>query len=358
MSIYRRGKSYWIRFWFRGKEIRLPAKTRIKKEAEEYEKRERDRYNRIARGDRPRVTFEDAVTKFTTEYFAAKGLRGGTQKRYLTSLIALSEYFEGKFIDEITRAELKGYAAKRGRKARKDLDCLSSLMTYMVDEEVIEFNPVIPVKGKITPRPRRKTVFASPDEYKKLLKQALPELIPLIEFAKETGLREEEQLSLRHSHINAKLHECYVVDSKSGEPRTVPLSAHALAHIRAQRKYTKSPYVFNNREGKRYAFNVKGLPSFRRAFNGAVRRAGLKGFTWHCLRHTFATWAIKGLHPWQNGKPMPVERLQKWLGHKSISVTMRYAHLDISDLHDSANTTGTKTGTRAREYKKPNKKIA
>lgn len=358
MSVYKRGKVWWIRFQSGGNTIRQPAKTRNKREAEEFEKRLRDQYNRIARGDRPRVTFADAVDKFTTEYFTNKGLRQGTQERYLTSLLALTDHFNGMFVDEITRPELVDYANKRGKKARKDLDCLSSMMTYMVDCEVIDFNPVIPVKGKITARPRRKTIFASPEGYKRLIRASLAELVPLVEFAKETGLRAEEQFSLTHPQINLKLHECYITDSKSGEPRTVPLSAKAEAQIRSQKRYAYSPYVFNNHEGKRYAWNVKGLPCFRRAFNGAVRRAKLpKGFTWHCLRHTFATWAIKGLHPWQNGDSMPIERLQKWLGHKDIQMTQRYAHLDVADLHAEAGT-GTKVVTGARESKRGNKRVA
>jgi hypothetical protein len=48
------------------------------------------------------------------------------------------------------------------------------------------------------------------------------------------------------------------------------------------------------------------------------RRAGLPGRSWHTLRHTFATHAARfGVNPW---------RLQAWLGHSTISMTMRYVH--------------------------------
>lgn len=58
----------------------------------------------------------------------------------------------------------------------------------------------------------------------------------------------------------------------------------------------------------------------------------LQNLTWHDLRHTFASYAIKGLHSWQNGMPMPITKLKKWLGHSDIKMTMRYSHLDTTDL--------------------------
>ena len=48
------------------------------------------------------------------------------------------------------------------------------------------------------------------------------------------------------------------------------------------------------------------------------RRAGLPERSWHALRHTFATHAARfGVNPW---------RLQAWLGHSTINMTMRYVH--------------------------------
>ena len=48
------------------------------------------------------------------------------------------------------------------------------------------------------------------------------------------------------------------------------------------------------------------------------RQAGLPERSWHTLRHTFATHAARfGVNPW---------RLQAWLGHSTITMTLRYVH--------------------------------
>lgn len=67
-------------------------------------------------------------------------------------------------------------------------------------------------------------------------------------------------------------------------------------------------------------------------YRAMIKSLLLEDLTWHDLRHTFPTYAIKGIHNWQNGNPMPITKLQKWLGHKDIKMTMRYAHLDVTDL--------------------------
>ena len=51
-----------------------------------------------------------------------------------------------------------------------------------------------------------------------------------------------------------------------------------------------------------------------------VKKAGVKSLTFHGLRHTFASHAVMS--------GVPIEVLQKWLGHKDIRMTIdRYAHL-------------------------------
>ena len=66
---------------------------------------------------------------------------------------------------------------------------------------------------------------------------------------------------------------------------------------------------------------MMGMPyrSFRTAFERAVRLAGIADFTFHDLRHTFASRLVMA------GVDLPT--VKELLGHKDISMTMRYAHL-------------------------------
>ena len=82
--------------------------------------------------------------------------------------------------------------------------------------------------------------------------------------------------------------------------------------------------VFPQREGTDYIFlnpkTGKPLGSIKDSFKRALKKAGIKDFTFHDLRHTFAS------HLVMNGVDLYV--VQRLLGHSTIELTQRYAHLD------------------------------
>ncbi|HEY0705764.1 MAG TPA: site-specific integrase [Polyangia bacterium] len=99
---------------------------------------------------------------------------------------------------------------------------------------------------------------------------------------------------------------------KSGRRRSIPMTASLVAALKAL------PQV---RVG-RVVCGPKGEPVAEAALKHGIyrvcRRAGLREWSWHALRHTFATHAARfGVNPW---------RLQAWLGQSTINMTMRYAH--------------------------------
>ena len=89
---------------------------------------------------------------------------------------------------------------------------------------------------------------------------------------------------------------------------------------RSKISHAKGELVFKNRKGKK----IREISdSFDRAveklkFNKGVKDRRLKA-TAHTLRHTFASWQA------MRGVPLPT--LQKLMGHKDVSMTMRYSHL-------------------------------
>ena len=77
------------------------------------------------------------------------------------------------------------------------------------------------------------------------------------------------------------------------------------------------------RTGRVFLFDGKPLTSIKTAWYATCRRAGIK-CRFHDLRHTFASWYLK--------KRKNLAALKKLLGHKEITMTMRYAHIIEDDL--------------------------
>ena len=110
-------------------------------------------------------------------------------------------------------------------------------------------------------------------------------------------------------------------NTKTAVTRRVPMSDRLRATLKALRKVRTL-----RRPGRDHVFTLDGQPlgSIRTAFTNACRRAGLEGVTPHVLRHTFASWFM------MNGGDL--YRLQQYLGHHSIALTQRYAHLSADYL--------------------------
>lgn len=104
---------------------------------------------------------------------------------------------------------------------------------------------------------------------------------------------------------------------KGGRSRTVDMPA-SVTTLKAQPRQLRSPWVFADEKGE--AFSVK---QFNMALDAATEAAGIVRDTgrigWHDLRHTY------GSHLAMRGVQLKV--IQELMGHATIEMTMRYAHL-------------------------------
>ena len=100
---------------------------------------------------------------------------------------------------------------------------------------------------------------------------------------------------------------------EAGKWRFVPLNAVALTAFKELKARTpKSPWVFLNKNGEK-------LRGSRDWFEPTVEAAGVKEYTWHCNRHTFASRLVMA--------GVDLRTVAQLMGHKTIQMTMRYAHL-------------------------------
>lgn len=332
MSVYRRGKVWWVRFQAQGVEIRQSARTHSRATALKYERELREQYATMARGGQPRRSYREAMQRFLLEHLPT--LKPETQRRYRSSAKALHYHLESLYLDQIGRRQLSdmlSYWQREGKSRdtkRNNLACLSSMFACCNDWEWCEGNPVKSLRRGAVGKPVRRTRYLSHDEEARLLAACGGYLRPMVAFAIDTGLRLEEQLSMTWDQVNLRDREIVVPITKTDAPRIVPLldrSAQILAH---HPRHIASAYVWCKADGSRFGKLTRGLA-------GAARRAGIVDLRWHDLRRTCGTRRLKS--------GVSMERVSKWLGHASISVTEKsYAFLDVSDLHEAV---GTKTGT-------------
>ena len=104
----------------------------------------------------------------------------------------------------------------------------------------------------------------------------------MVAFAIETGLRCSEQFRLRREQIDMENRVLTLPMPKRGRTRRVPLSEGAHSLLASWDFIMRSPWVFPGVKNP-----LKPMDS--RAFEPALRRAGIVGVKWHALRHTAAS---------------------------------------------------------------------
>ena len=150
----------------------------------------------------------------------------------------------------------------------------------------------------------------------------VPEHIEELEIALHTGMRRSEQYQrIDWSCVDLTRKDLHIPNSKNGQGRHIPLNAEARAAFERLRKarigerpipITPEGPIFIGRGGER-------LLGPRHWFEDAVKKAALRNFTWHDLRHTFASRLVMA--------DVDIRTVAELMGHKSIQMTMRYAHL-------------------------------
>lgn len=137
-----------------------------------------------------------------------------------------------------------------------------------------------------------------------------------------TGCRLEEVLTLKWENIFLEEGYFHLKDSKVGET-TIPLNESAKVIFSNLKPVKGNPYVFIGEKPGTC------LTTLKRAWTKIRELADIKDVRIHDLRHTFASLAIK--------QGVDLYTVSKLLGHKNISTTTRYAHLEVKQLIKATN---------------------
>jgi integrase len=211
-----------------------------------------------------------------------------------------------------------------------------------IDNEKIERNPTSQIRRKTenNTKVRFLTDQEEPD-LRRVIQKRCPAQMSTLDIALNTGMRAGEQFSLKWPQVDMERRMITLPKTKNGTVRHIDINSIALAAFRdLKARAGASEDVFPSRRNKGEA-----LVSAKGWFNPALKEAKIRGFTWHCLRHTFASRLVMA--------GVDIRTVGGLLGHKSLAMTMRYSHL--APEHNAAavdrlvsrltNGTGTATGT-------------
>jgi integrase len=169
--------------------------------------------------------------------------------------------------------------------------------------------------------PKGRDRYLSEDEIVRLLtacdRSGSPRLGALVRVAINTGMRRGELVGLEWERVNLSTSTITLYDTKSGDPRSVPINRavyDALVALEPDAGH-RSGWVFRTRRGVQWR-HVKT------SFVTALRRAGIVGVRFHDLRHTAAS------HMVMRGRSL--KEVQEVLGHKNFTMTLRYSHLSAA----------------------------
>jgi integrase len=182
-----------------------------------------------------------------------------------------------------------------------------------------------------SPEPKERVRWITRDQASLLLSLLPPHAALIVEFALYTGLRKQEIVGLQWSNVHLA-DGFFDVQVKGGSVRQVLISDTARAVLERCEK------------GGTFVFDSTNL---RKHFETALEAANIENFRFHDLRHTNATWLR------QDGASLEI--IRRSLGHSSITVTQRYAHVHDKEVLAAANTIKTVERANVVRFAKPAK---
>ncbi len=342
MGLYRRGKTWWISFTHNGKKHRISTKTTDKRKTQEIYL---EVMMQLKNPDTQKAETETnplLYKEFYQEYLKWYSKR---QKAYKTKkyfLRILPDCFLNSPLNSISTRELNLLQSQliNGRKTASVNRIMNTVKhsfmkayewNLISKEQYEQTQKVKLLKGEV-----KRLRFLSVDEIQKLLSMCDNHLYLIVFLALHTGMLKGEILNLKWEHVDLKHGLIFLEDTKNCERREIPLNEAVKDLMR--RLYAKrrldTDYIFVNPDtGKKYL-------DIKRSFNSACRRAGIKNFRFNDLRHTYASHLVMAR--------VDLTTVSRLLGHKSITMTLRYSHLapehmsravDILDSHINKKST-------------------
>lgn len=281
MTLWKRGNVWWVYFYLDGVRHQLSTGTVNRRQAEIVEKKLREDANlerhQIVQVD-PQFSFGALAARFIAN--------AGPKPHHLDRLKHLLPYFADIPLIRMTKAMARDYRVKRQAEKsvsdatiNRDLSVLRHLLYWAVDESLLLANPLARISMA---RERRASRPVMALEEEQCLLAAAPEhLKHIVIAALDTGMRRGELLRQLWEHVDFSRKVLFVTRSKTpeGEAREIPLTTRLFDLL----------WEIRENEGSIFTYHGSTVKYLKTAWRTTLRRAGLRHFRFHDLRHTFNT---------------------------------------------------------------------
>lgn len=284
----------------------------------------------IITNEKEKQQIKETNENYINSFISAKEVEGCSTRtiKYYREIIEKMINVLDKSIKDITTEEIRNYLSeyKDNNKCNATtIDNLrrvfSSFFSWLEDEDYIIKSPVRRIHKVKTPTTIKETFSDENLEKLRDTSNCIRDLV-LIELLYSTGIRVGELTKLNIADINFEDRSCKVV-GKGNKQREVYFDARTKIHLKQ--------YINTRKDENEALFVSKNKPYQRLSISGIeliVRKLGLQTeinrVHPHKFRRTLATMAID--------KGMPIEQVQKLLGHVKIETTMHYAMVNQNNV--------------------------
>ena len=326
---YRRKDSpvWWVSYTSSGgKRVRRSTWTTDRKEADALEaKWKLEAFRHQQWDEQPARTFDELMLRFMKETMDRR--RTG-ERRVKIAIKPLYHAFSGRDVTRLRVVEVRAYIRQRKEAglAASTINKEVGFLSAAINHARKEWGWDIPnaAQGQRLTEPPGRVRWITRAESAALIRAAeseprAPYLADFITVALHTGMRKGEILGLewRRVDLQANLLHLEAHNTKAGRRRSVPLNRLAREALLGRMRYRASqcpdsPWVFAHPDGSR-------IQDVKKAFGTACQKAGIADFRIHDLRHTCAAWLVSA--------EVPLAEVRDLLGHSTVKMTERYAHL-------------------------------
>ena len=284
----------------------------------------------VVTDEKEKLQIKETNENYINSFISAKEVEGCSIRtiKYYREIIEKMILKLDKAIQEITTEEIRKYLSdyKDNNKCNSiTIDnlrrVLSSFFAWLEDEDYIIKSPVRRIHKVKTPTVIKETLTDENLEKLRDSSTCIRDLV-LIELLYSTGIRVGELVKLNINDINFEDRSCKVI-GKGNKQREVYFDARTKLHLKQ--------YINVRHDTNEALFVSKNKPYQRLSISGIeliVRKLGLETEIHkvhpHKFRRTLATMAID--------KGMPIEQVQKLLGHVKIETTMHYAMVNQNNV--------------------------